>query len=831
MSFDSQNVEHLLTSIAGVIDHYEATKARLTAIGQGGTPPTIGSDDNTRIFAFGPNVETAAYLSQYQPRPLGELREDFSQVTLPTRDQFNQMSAEARKVPRHTGLRRWFTRRPVEGEQAITQLSAMNVSAIHAILGGIDAALGTSPDGSFEALRPEQFRDSIEADLTRLTGWPVQWVSSSRVNAHADAVAQLDSARDLAHRLESDVQHAGRALAKHQAEATLAKTDISVLDHITDGRLRLGPLKHLTLRQIADAQPVQLQRYEGVGEKTATQAIAAARTYCADVVETQTPHIDYQDKLPSTDYVVALARLLTFRDTIRDLPTEAMQLARVPEGTLVALAGEDNLLEQVRVEPPSMFTPDQAWALYAVRAAEFHAYGDSSAGTEVPEEIAERIADIHLGGTLHASLRGYQAFGAKFALAQRKVLIGDEMGLGKTMQALAVITHLAAKGHTTALVVCPPSLRINWARELTKFTDLVPHVLHGPDKDVAYEAWKLDGGVAIAGFPEVRNNPELTSRVLDVLIVDEAHRAKNPRSLQSQGVHALTQGADIAIYLTGTPLENRVSEFETLLAYLDPTIVDTLEDLRGKPSAFQAAITSVYLRRNQADVLDELPPLTEVEEWIEPKPAQVQGYHDAVRRGHFMDMRQAFSGTDSAKMERITELLDDGAEAGKTIIFTYFRGVLGDLMAVLGDRAYGPIAGGVSHAERQQAVDDFTAAEAGAVLVAQITAASEGLNIQAANRIILFEPQLNPAVEAQAIARAHRMGQVNTVEVHRLLTPDSLEERLVEMLNHKRTVFDQFARDSAAAEANPEAMDISEAQLIEQVIAAERERIGEPEQL
>ena len=350
-----------------------------------------------------------------------------------------------------------------------------------------------------------------------------------------------------------------------------------------------------------------------------------------------------------------------------------------------------------------------------------------------------------------------------------------------------------------------------------------------------YEAWTKRGGVAIAGFPEVRDNQQLTGpdseRPIDVLVVDEAHRAKNPKSQQSQGVQALTARAETCIYLTGTPLENRVAEFEALLGYLNPDISAELERVRGRASKFKKSVAHIYLRRNQSDVLAELPPLMEVEEWIEPKPEDIEKYQKAVQHGHFMEMRQAFSGPRSAKMERITELLDDGADGAKTIVFTYFRSVLNGLVSHLGDRAYGPIAGGVSHQERQKAVDEFTNAGPGAVLVCQITAASEGLNIQAASRVVIFEPQLNPAVEAQAIARAHRMGQIHTVEVHRLLTPKSVEEQLTAMLADKRALFERYARESEAAELNPEAMDISEAQLIKEVIAAERERIGEPERL
>ena len=266
---------------------------------------------------------------------------------------------------------------------------------------------------------------------------------------------------------------------------------------------------------------------------------------------------------------------------------------------------------------------------------------------------------------------------------------------------------------------------------------------------------------------------------------------------------------------------------EALLGYLDGAMKEKLEAARRTAKGFRAAIARLYLRRNQADVLSELPPLLESEEWIEPTADDRERYDEAVLDAHFMNMRQAFSGRHSEKMNRFQELLTDGLDHNKTIVFTYFRSVLDDLAEVLGDRAFGPIAGGVSHADRQQAVDDFTAAPPGAVLIAQINAASEGLNIQAANHVVLFEPQLNPAVEAQAVARAHRMGQINAVEVHRLLTPDSVEERLHHLLASKRELFNSYARDSVTAHTNPEAMDVTSQELIKEVLEAERARVKE----
>lgn len=838
MKYSASTIEALIEDIRSVIQHRDATQWRLDTISAGAPAPTIGSDDDTRIFAFPPTVTTAAYLAQFRDSDVGQLREDLASIQLPVLAQFEAQAQNARATVHYRGLRRLFRPRPVAGEEALAWMSSVDTYSIHSILSGIDAALGSTDHNEFIGLNPEGMQGLIERDLTHITGWPIQWITAEDVNNHISAVAAIRAAKATEHRLETEVQRASSALCAAQAEQELARTDINVLEHITDGRLRLHYLKHLTLPRIAASQVSELMRIDGVGEKTAQQAIAAARSYAQDIAQSQVPIINYQDKIPSTAYVTALANLLTYRDNLRNLPTAPLTLAPVDPGTLVALAGTNDLLTaddaQRYQRPFTALSSDDAWNIYAIRAAEFHAYGDHASAGDVPDEVAQRIADITLTGTLHASLRGYQAFGAKFILAQKRVLIGDEMGLGKTMQALAVCAHLAKQGKKHALVVCPPSLRINWARELATFTDLNTYMLHGDDKDINFDAWKHNAGVAIAGFPETREGKLLRGQLdvpLDFLVVDEAHRAKNPDSQQSQGVQALTDSAEYAVYLTGTPLENRLSEFETLLSYLDKGIIDAVEAARGRATSFRNAISSLYLRRNQEDVLGELPPLMEINEWVEPKPSEVEEYNNAVERGDFMDMRRAFSGAESAKMQRVLELLDDGAEAGKTIIFTFFRSVVDQLMNALGERAFGPIAGGVSHEQRQKAVDEFTTAEAGVVLVCQITAASEGLNIQAANHIVLFEPQLNPAIEAQAIARAHRMGQVRTVEVHRLLTPDSVDEQLMEMLEIKRGVFDRFARDSVVAESTPEAVDVSDAALIDRVIAAERERLGQEPRL
>ena len=141
----------------------------------------------------------------------------------------------------------------------------------------------------------------------------------------------------------------------------------------------------------------------------------------------------------------------------------------------------------------------------------------------------------------------------------------------------------------------------------------------------------------------------------------------------------------------------------------------------------------------------------------------------------------------------------------------------------LGNRAFGPLTGAMPLTARQALVDDFAASPAGSVLISQVVAGGVGLNIQSASIIIMCEPQLKPSAENQAIARAHRMGQLKTVQVHRLLNPDSIDERIEEILRTKEGIFREYAHDSDLAEAAGDAID---ARAVLAIIQGERERRG-----
>ena len=149
---------------------------------------------------------------------------------------------------------------------------------------------------------------------------------------------------------------------------------------------------------------------------------------------------------------------------------------------------------------------------------------------DLPDEIVEAVRALELDAQyLTASLRGYQSFAARFALVQRKVIIGDEMGLGKTVEALAVVAHLRAKGFHHALVVCPAAVVTNWVREVASKTGLRAHRLHGPDRAGAAKDWIRHGGVAVTTFDTLRwYRAEIVPPEVGCVIVDEAHYIKNP---------------------------------------------------------------------------------------------------------------------------------------------------------------------------------------------------------------------------------------------------------------------------------------------------------------
>lgn len=451
------------------------------------------------------------------------------------------------------------------------------------------------------------------------------------------------------------------------------------------------------------------------------------------------------------------------------------------------------------------------------------------------DQIERQVLDTSL---LKATLRKYQIFGSKFALTQNRVILGDEMGLGKTMQALGALSQRAADGATRFLVVCPASVIVNWQREIATRSDLKSIKMHGDEGKSGFAQWVAEGGVGLTTFDTLKSfeidDDGIATLEVDTIVVDEAHYVKNPEAGRTRAMVRWIDRAPRVLFMTGTPLENRVEEFINLVGLLDRDFAGRLSkaSLAAGVDAFRKHVAPIYLRRNTEEVLKELPDLIEVQEFCEWKGADYAFYEHSVSAGNLMGMRKAgmkpiIEGANPDKVERLLELVEEAFDSGKKVlVFSYFLDALKVVVDALGDKAVGPITGAVSSARRQEMVDFFTNSKDPKVLVGQIQAAGTGLNIQAASVVILCEPQIKPSLEVQAIARAHRMGQVNTVQVHRLIIPEGIDEKMVAMLSWKQKEFDDYARDSALANSGYTSKDHSEEKLAKVLVMAERQRLN-----
>ncbi len=789
-----------------------------------------------------------------------------------------------------------------------------------------------------------------------------------------EALAAGDALADAARAVVADhaaaVQEVTRALEPLREELAgheLRAIPVARLKDVTEGRLRLGALADAGYRTVDDVLKAGrhgLRLVPGVGALTADQALGAAGQIARAVEENVVVRIDVDDRDPRvTALLVALHRLVAAGPearravgTAEALGAElaplleqarpagrplrlwlrgrvARERARTAVGALRKRCGQaeldsvPGLLRQTSVDLLRAPADEiEARVDFEMRSAEYYGLlaelsgrGPDPAAAEgfLPGEVAERIRRQPLDeGLLRVSLRGYQAFGARFALAQRRVVLGDEMGLGKTVQAIAAMAHLAARGESRFLVVCPAGVLVNWTREVRARSALRAVPLYGPDRQEAFAQWRAGGGVGITTYDALRGFPadgtgggpgagpgdadgddggadaygSLNGAAgsgsprgggVAMLVVDEAHYVKNPETRRAQAVAAWTERCARVLFMTGTPMENRVSEFRSLVRYLQPELVPDVDAADGVAGsqAFRAAVAPAYLRRNQQDVLTELPSLVRTDEWQELSAADHDAYREAVLDGNFMAMRRAaFARPEkSAKLQRLRELVAEAAGNGlKVVVFSYFR----DVLAVVGEAleeaeteaagasgpgqaagaartsgaerasgaaqasgatrasgaagvsgrerstVHGPLTGSVPPARRQAMVDAFAAAPGHAVLLAQIEAGGVGLNLQAASVVVICEPQVKPTVEHQAVARAHRMGQVRPVQVHRLLATSGVDQRLLEILENKSRLFDAYARRSDVAEATPDAVDVSDGALARRIVEDEQRRLA-----
>lgn len=479
---------------------------------------------------------------------------------------------------------------------------------------------------------------------------------------------------------------------------------------------------------------------------------------------------------------------------------------------------------------------NESWKDFLNNTAPYYAFLEKYSGKtrithskEISEELVEKIENLDVDlAQLKSSLRRYQLFGVKYIIMQKNVLLGDEMGLGKTVQAIAAMANLCKSGEDIFLVICPAGVLINWCREIERHSYLKTLAIYGKNYSDNYALWKKGGYVGVVSYEGLSKFCDDDDFPISMVVVDEAHYIKNETRKRTKNVLKQLKRTKYRLLMTGTPLENNVEEMCSLISYLQPYVVNNLKNSTNYMTVerFKREISVVYLRRTRKEVLAELPELIEYEEWGSLNSNEKIAYRRDVMNGDYMAMRRISFNIDdlkeSTKANRIVEICDAAKEDDrKIIIFSFFRRTLEKLNYFLGDIVIGSIVGGISTVKKQEVLDQFEKAQGGAVLLAQIEAGGIGLNIQCASVIILCEPQFKPSSEKQAISRAYRMGQAKSVEVHRMLIEDSIDERLLDIIRRKQEIFDAYADISLVAQSE---LNISEKE-IAGIVEEEKKRL------
>ncbi len=465
------------------------------------------------------------------------------------------------------------------------------------------------------------------------------------------------------------------------------------------------------------------------------------------------------------------------------------------------------------------------------------------------------IPEVHAPEGFYGELRPYQGRGLAWLHTVTQAGFGaclaDDMGLGKTIQLLALAQHLGEHGRgRRTLVICPTSVIGNWRREVARFTPhLATVVHHGPMRAASAASLKRamrdlsvdgDGVIVITSYSLCRRDIELFSRIaFDLVVLDEAQNIKNPEAAQSRAVRELQCRRRVA--LTGTPVENRLTELWSIVDFLNPGLLGSRGSFKktfaipveryGDEDAARRLrrVTSPFiLRRLKIDpaISPDLPdkfetvrycPLTReqaalYQATLDQAMDDIAGMEQGIeRRGRILAMLTGLKQicnhpaqylrdgrpepTRSGKMVRFLELMDEVvASGGHPLVFTQYREMGAILQSVLEGILGEDVPfyhGGLPRQARERMVADFQRTGGPPVMIVSLKAGGTGLNLTRANHVFHYDRWWNPAVEDQATDRAFRIGQTRDVTVHTLVGQGTLEEQIHQILEDKRSLADR----------------------------------------
>jgi SNF2 family DNA or RNA helicase len=496
----------------------------------------------------------------------------------------------------------------------------------------------------------------------------------------------------------------------------------------------------------------------------------------------------------------------------------------------------------------------------AARAAEVEELLEAlSPGFRPPEEWRARTGALRDLSRLEAApiprdfdalLRTYQRLGAAWLWHLHRSGLGgilaDEMGLGKTLQALALLCAVQAQGGAS-LVVCPASLVENWRREAVRFAPHLRVFVHRGDSRLDGAQDLADWDLIITSYGTLARDRELLSAIEFACVVgDEAQHVKNRRSLNAQALRSLRSRG--RFLLTGTPVENSLDDLRSLFDFILPGYLERIpqgarrEERAWFDERLKAKTAHYILRRTKAAVAPELPARIEQVVWCTLEPGQAALYKSFQEKSEreLFDLEAAGAGESrlrmaaltqllrlrqiccdprlvaaaagpesrpfegSAKLESFREILAEAADDGhRILVFSQFTSLLALLREELNSQgtAHCYLDGSMAPAARQAEIDRFQSSPETPVFLLSLKAGGTGLNLTGADTVIHFDPWWNPAAEAQATDRAHRIGQTRVVTSYKLVCSETVEEKVLALQDEKRALLaGVFEASDAVAE-------------------------------
>jgi SNF2 family DNA or RNA helicase len=466
----------------------------------------------------------------------------------------------------------------------------------------------------------------------------------------------------------------------------------------------------------------------------------------------------------------------------------------------------------------------------------------------------KKISTVKISKNFQGELREYQKDGVSWLDFLNDFELGgilaDEMGLGKTVQTLAFIQYLKdckdekKKLLKPVLIVAPTSVITNWWYEAKKFTPkLKTCILHGPQRKRLFEDIPRHD-IVITSYALLRlDKHDLSAHAFSYIILDEAQNIKNPQTATSKAAKAIKSKRRVA--LSGTPTENRPMELWSIIDFLMPGYLGTYDFFKSyieKPimdggpgvqiAEFLKAKTKPFiLRRTKNEVEKDLPPKIESVLHVEMTHSQRELYRqilEEVRPKIFeavtakgvggasisilaalLRLRQvcnhpnsiaalrSIEGFESGKFTLLKDIVTEALESGrKILVFSQFREMLSIIREWLETIGTEYLYLDGSTKDRQDLVDQFNSDEKVRLFLISLKAGGTGLNLTAADTVIIYDPWWNPAVESQAIDRAHRIGQKKTVSVYRLVTENSIEQKIMDLKEKKATIVDALINEN-----------------------------------